>query len=579
MSERSAASRRCSRGTLVVAATALLAASVILIPAASALPADAGDVRIAGDDRFGTAVELSQEAYADGAPVVYVANGMTYPDALVGAAAAGAEGSPVLLVARDAVPDATRTELERLAPERIVVLGGPAAVSDGVVAQLAPLAAEVVRRSGADRYETATLASAAAFDASTERVFVTVGDDFADALPAGAAAAATGASLLLVPTDRLPEGTATEIRRLQPSSIVVVGGRVSDAVVDELRPMADEVRRIAGATRYLTSVALSQLLFPDGTDTAYVSTGLSFADGLATGAVAATAPGPILLAPSVCLTSEVADELGRLGAGTVGVIGGTTALGRGIEERARCASRPGEAAALPCVAVPAASELHPFYRACVHLDGMLVAGSGKVRPAAIVEAARIARDMTAARPDVRGVLAQQGFFIGIMAVDEVTTDIPEHAHLADDPSTDWDERARGLGGNPTTAGEENALCLDDDRYRGESLVVHEFAHSFLDLGVGAAPGGADFLARVRSAYRAAMAEGLWTDTYAAENEHEYWAEVAQSWLDANLEADPPDGIHNHVDTREELESYDPRAAALAAEVLPSAYRYRCPGEG
>ena len=46
---------------------------------------------------------------------------------------------------------------------------------------------------------------------------------------------------------------------------------------------------------------------------------------------------------------------------------------------------------------------------------------------------------------------------------EYTTDIPEHSHLEDY----WDGRARGLGGtshNPvSTGGEENALCMKQDR--------------------------------------------------------------------------------------------------------------------
>ena len=37
----------------------------------------------------------------------------------------------------------------------------------------------------------------------------------------------------------------------------------------------------------------------------------------------------------------------------------------------------------------------------------------------------------------------------------------------DDPDTDWDERARGLGGTlhipVSSAGEENVMCHDDDR--------------------------------------------------------------------------------------------------------------------
>jgi hypothetical protein len=54
-----------------------------------------------------------------------------------------------------------------------------------------------------------------------------------------------------------------------------------------------------------------------------------------------------------------------------------------------------------------------------------------------------------------------------------------------------------------------------------------------------------------------------------ESEQEYWAEGVQDWYYTNLEADPPNGIHNHVDTRHELLEYDPVLYNLVAELLPA----------
>jgi len=67
-----------------------------------------------------------------------------------------------------------------------------------------------------------------------------------------------------------------------------------------------------------------------------------------------------------------------------------------------------------------------------------------------------------------------------------------------------------------------------------------------------------------------MAASLWQDTYAATNEEEYWAEGVQSYFDVNLASDPPDGIHNHVDTRAKLAAYDPALYALVDEVFAGA---------
>ncbi len=91
---------------------------------AAAAPGAAEVQRIAGTGRYDTAAAVSASFFDPGVPVAYVATGLSFPDALAGGAAAAATGGPVLLVDRVAVPAATATELERLRPGRIVVLGG-----------------------------------------------------------------------------------------------------------------------------------------------------------------------------------------------------------------------------------------------------------------------------------------------------------------------------------------------------------------------------------------------------------------------------------------------------------------------
>ncbi|NAZ81500.1 hypothetical protein GTR02_06680 [Kineococcus sp. R8] len=91
-----------------------------------------GNVRLDGADRYATAVEISRATWGDdGAIEVVLASGTAFPDALAwGSAGYGA--GPLLLTERDRLPEVTRTELERLRPCFVVVLGGPSAVSDAV---------------------------------------------------------------------------------------------------------------------------------------------------------------------------------------------------------------------------------------------------------------------------------------------------------------------------------------------------------------------------------------------------------------------------------------------------------------
>lgn len=94
------------------------------------------DERLAGSDRYRTALMVSAEY--ESADVVYVATGLNYPDALAGGALAGSEDNPVLMVKGTqanldgALGQEIQAELARLNPDRVVILGGTAVVSEGI---------------------------------------------------------------------------------------------------------------------------------------------------------------------------------------------------------------------------------------------------------------------------------------------------------------------------------------------------------------------------------------------------------------------------------------------------------------
>jgi hypothetical protein len=88
--------------------------------------------RLTGADRFAVAAAVSKSKYPTGAATVYIANGAAYSDIACAATAAAAAGAPLLLVDASDIPAATAAELTRLAPQSIVVVGGPASVSAAV---------------------------------------------------------------------------------------------------------------------------------------------------------------------------------------------------------------------------------------------------------------------------------------------------------------------------------------------------------------------------------------------------------------------------------------------------------------
>lgn len=203
--------------------------------------------------------------------------------------------------------------------------------------------------------------------------------------------------------------------------------------------------------------------------------------------------------------------------------------------------------------------LDPFYTKYLDAHGIPVISSDNVPDEALIKVMTVVNWMMQDMPDVREKMISYHGRVGIMSEDEVTTDIPEHAFLANDTLINWDERARGLGGTIdvpiTTCAEENVLCYDLDRYHPEDILIHEFAHAIQLMGIQ--PVHPDFSNQLISAYNSALAAGKWANTYAASNSEEYWAEGVQDWFNCNNQSIPPDGVHNHVNTREELMEYDP----------------------
>jgi putative cell wall-binding protein len=326
-------------GGRVLGATAVIAASLLGPPVASTQAAAPPVTRLAGADRYATAAAVSAATFDPRVPVAFVARGDTYADALAGGPAAVVDGGPMLLVG-STIPPAIATELTRLRPARIVVLGGPLAVSDGLVTALhAYTTGSVSRLAGADRYATAAAISAATFSPGVGAAYIATGSGFADAL-AGAAAAGRGHDpILLVPPGTVPASVSEELGRLRPQSVIILGGpaAVSDAAAASLAAdTGGGVTRLAGPDRYATAVAVSSASYPGAAGRAYLASGLGFPDALAGGVAAALAPGPLLLVPGSCVPAGVAAEIGRLDPAGLVVLGGDAAVAPAVESLTPC---------------------------------------------------------------------------------------------------------------------------------------------------------------------------------------------------------------------------------------------------
>lgn len=295
-------------------------------------------VRRAGPDRYATAVEISKATAPAGADLVYVASGTSPTDALAVTPVAGAQAAPALLVAPTSLPSVVATELDRLDPERIVVLGGRSAVSDSVVSELRDHAPTVDRLSGADRYATAAAVSASHYPPGVVIAYVTSGTSTPDALAAGAPAVGKG-PVLLVTRDGIPAPTAAELHRLEPGNIVIVGGTA--AVSDDVRERlgiytAGSVSRRSGPNRFATSAVASLGEFDPSTTDVYLASGRTTADALAGGWAAGVDRGPVLLTERTCVPDRVLQEIDRLDPDRLVLLGGTAVLADSVGALTPC---------------------------------------------------------------------------------------------------------------------------------------------------------------------------------------------------------------------------------------------------
>ncbi len=222
------------------------------------------------------------------------------------------------------------------------------------------------------------------------------------------------------------------------------------------------------------------------------------------------------------------------------------------------------------VAPPALLGLDCFYTKYVNAHGIPIVSSQVVPDEALFVVKDTVIHMLSKRPDLRQKLIDNCVRVAVIGEKQFATDIPEHSDLKDAyPAIDWNSRTRGVGATHSrraaSCAQENLLGYPRDRYRGENILVHEFAHTIHNMAL--AEVDCSFSHRLESAFVSPREKNLWADTYAISNAEEYWSTGAQHWFDASQSV-PVAGIHNSVHTRAALRDYDPGLYALLAEVFP-----------
>lgn len=296
--------------------------------------------RIAGGNRFETAVEVSKAGYPEGAPVVYVASGEVWPDALTAGPAAAHEGGPLLLVRQGQADDVVLEEIARLGADRVVIVGGTPSVSAEVEASIEAVdtVTTVDRVAGANRFETSRKVAEYAFE-TAEGAYVVTGTRFPDALSATAAAGHLSWPLVLIDTrTEVPATTIAALDGLGVERTRVVGSTaaVPSSTAGEFVDAGFVVSRLGGANRFITSALVTQSAFDSAPNGAYLASGVLFPDAIAGGAVAGAEGSPLLITRPDCVPQRVLDALDQLAPASITLLGGEPSLSLDVARLTTC---------------------------------------------------------------------------------------------------------------------------------------------------------------------------------------------------------------------------------------------------
>ena len=306
--------------------------------------------RLAGATRYDTACAISKETFKK-ADTVILAYGLNYADALAGVPLASAYNAPILLTAKESLPDETLSEIQRLGAKQIIILGGEGAVGTEIEQELQKngFTEKMIKRiAGKTRFETAEKIAQELESVSgnaPSEVFIVYYDSYADALSASTAAAIKGAPVLYAAKEgTLNESTASYLTKTAGgvSKAYVIGGE--GAISAEMMGLADKAlggaktERIFGANRYKTCIAVNER-FKDMLTGKSICTakGSNFPDALAGGVYAAKNKVPLFLADGT-LSAEQEEYLKSRKADSLSALGGVGAVSERLVQQISTAS-------------------------------------------------------------------------------------------------------------------------------------------------------------------------------------------------------------------------------------------------
>lgn len=304
--------------------------------------------RIKGANRYATSVEVAKEAFPKykGESGLIIASGDVYADALVANGLVGLKDAPLVLNGVNKLDPTVKEYIKGLTAlknkgNKVTIVGGNGSISGSVQKELEEMGLTTERIAGTNRYETSVkvLQYFNKFGSTSKQnineVFLTSGENFADALVASVPSALYARPILLTAKDNLPKVVkdAFENKDYGIEKVTVVGGTgsVSDKVYGSVT--ISNIERLKGDNRQLTAMAVAEEYFMNAGE-AIITNGQVYADALSAGQLAWKKNAPILLSNDANTISEaLAKYLQDAKMTEITLVGGTSTLTEKLDKQ------------------------------------------------------------------------------------------------------------------------------------------------------------------------------------------------------------------------------------------------------
>ena len=286
---------------------------------------------LTGSDRYETAVKISKEGWKNGSDKVVIINGDVSIDGIISTPLATTYNAPILLVEKNNVPNSVKSELKRLNPKDIIIIGDENAISKTTANQIkSTVNASQTRLNGSNRYETSLLiAKEIDKNHDVEKVYITnANGGEVDALTIAAKAGQDKQPIILTDKDSITDNTYKWLKSEDLQNAYFIGGpqMISTNVINKVNGITkDSVtnNRVYGADRHETNANVIKKFYTDDElEAVLVAKSDVLVDALAAGPLAANLKSPILITPKTYVSAYHKENLEAKSANKVYKIGG-----------------------------------------------------------------------------------------------------------------------------------------------------------------------------------------------------------------------------------------------------------------